>query len=187
MKRLNLFTMLSVVLFALCVSTDSYCQTGTQAPQQKPDQVIQELLSEVHQLRVAMQQMSVNAYRGQIMVERLRLQQDHVSRLTREVTSIRAEIAEMKSSEPLVKERLDDAEKKFETGVLSDIQVKQIRAQSADMKRRQEVMLEREAQLSIELDQERSNLNDLNKRLDALEREILMTGLGNDSKTTPKK
>jgi hypothetical protein len=40
-------------------------------------------------------------------------------------------------------------------------------------------------QLSIEFDTERANLSDLNKRLDALEREIV-TNSGNDSKKNSK-
>jgi hypothetical protein len=40
-------------------------------------------------------------------------------------------------------------------------------------------------QLSIEFDTERANLSDLNKRLDALEQEIV-TNSGNDSKKNSK-
>jgi len=179
MKASRLVTLFAVALLAVAV--DCQAQTGS-----KPDQVMEQLLTEVHQLRVAMQQMSVNAYRGQIMVERLRLQQDQVSRLTREIASIRNEIAEIKSAEPLAKERLDDAEKKLETGMLSEIKVKELRASSFELKRRQERLLEREAELSIELTQERNALGDLNNRLDALEREIVITGLGTE-KTNRKK
>lgn len=187
MRRSTLFVLFSIVLFALLVPSDCYAQSGNPSNvRTKPDQVIQELLSEVHQLRVAMQQMSVNAYRGQIMVERLRLQQQHVSQLTRDLNDIRNEIAEMKAHEPVAKERLDDAENQFERGVLSEVEVKQIRASLADMKRRQQSLIERESQLSLELEQERNNLADLDKRLDALEREIQTTGLVDDGKRNPK-
>jgi predicted nucleic acid-binding Zn-ribbon protein len=186
MKRSTLVTWLSIVLFALFLAPDSYGQSRTTAPQRSsPDQVIHELLSEVHQLRVAMQHISVNAYRGQIMVERLRLQQDQVSRLGRDLNDLRSAITEMKAQEPALKERLDDAENQFEKGVLSEVRLKELRAYSVDTKRRQQNMSEREAQLSIELEQERNILNDLNKRLDALEREIVITGLADDGKRKP--
>jgi hypothetical protein len=45
--------------------------------------------------------------------------------------------------------------------------------------------MRRLSQLSIEVDTERANLSDLNKRLDALEREIV-TNSGNDSKKNSK-
>ena len=187
MKRSMFVTLLSIVLFALFVAPDSYGQSRAPATQRSnPDQVIHELLSEVHQLRVAMQHMSVNAYRGQIMVERLRLQQDQVTRLTKELNDLRDGIAEMKAHEPVAKERLDDAENQFERGVLSEVRLKELRANSVDMKRRQQNMSERESQLSIELEQERNILTDLNKRLDALEREIVTTGLLDDGKPKPK-
>ena len=187
MKRSTLVTSLSIVLFGLFLAPDSNGQSRTTTPQRPgPDQVIHELLSEVHQLRVAMQQMSVNAYRGQIMVERLRLQQDQVSRLGRDLNDLRYSLSEMKAQEPALKERLDDAENQFERGVLSEVRLKELRAYSVDMKRRQENMSEREGQLSIELEQERNILTDLNKRLDAFEREIVITGLADDGKRNPK-
>jgi hypothetical protein len=187
MKRSKFGAMLSVVLLALLFGPDSYGQSGAPGPQRaNPDQLIQELLSEVHQLRVAMQQISVNAYRGQIMVERLRLQQDQVSRLTRDLNDIRSGIADIRAYESIEKERLEDAEKQLEKGVLSEIKVNELRANTTDMKRRQQNLSEREAQVALELEQERSNLADLNKRLDALEREIQMTGLVNEGKKNPR-
>jgi hypothetical protein len=179
MKPSRLVTLFAVALFAVAV--DCQAQTGA-----KPDQVVQELLGEVHQLRVAMQQMSVNAFRGQIMVERLRLQQESVSRLSKELQEVRNGISELKSLEPVAKERLVDAEDQFERGVISEPRVKELRASLVDMKRRQQTLDEREVQLSIELTQERNSLADLNRRLDELEREMLMTGVLNQ-KTNPKK
>ena len=186
MKRSTLVTLLGIVLFALFLAPHSYGQSRTAAPQRPgPDQAISELLSEVRQLRVAMQHMSVNAYRGQIMVERLRLQQDQVSRLGRDLNDLRYSITEMKAQEPTLKERLEDAENQFEKGVMSEVRLKEIRGYSAEVKRRQQNMTEREAQLSIELEQERHILNDLNKRLDAFEREIVTTGLADDGQRKP--
>jgi len=149
--------------------------------------VIEELLSEVHQLRVAMQRMSINTYRGQIMVERLRAQQDQVARLTRELDSIRNEIADTKAAEANLKGRLDEAEKQQDKGVVSEARVSEVRAALSELKRREQALTEREAQRSRELDQERINLEDLNRRLDALEREILLSSPGNESKENPKR
>lgn len=187
MKSLNIVKGAGMILFALFLSQTVNAQSGS--PSQagsKPDKVVQELLSEVHQLRVVMQQMSVNAYRGQIMVERLRLQQEHLGRLIRELQEVRSVISELKANEPLAKERVDDAEIQFERGVLPDLQLKEIRAGLGDIKRRHQNMTEREVVLANEVEQERTKLAEINQRLDALEREVMLTGLANEEKKKSK-
>jgi flagellar biosynthesis chaperone FliJ len=129
--------------------------------------------------------MSVNAYRSQILLERLRLQQEQVSKATRELSFVRAEVGEIKGNLAAAKERQDDAEKQFDKGVMSTASLNAVRSSLLELKRREEFLNEREAQLSIEVDTERANLSDLNKRLDALEREIV-TSSGNDSKKNSK-
>ena len=77
MKRSTMFTVLGAALLIMIAGHDSRGQSRSAAnagvPQQ--DRVLQELLVEVRQLRIALQQISTNAYRGQVLVERLRLQQ----------------------------------------------------------------------------------------------------------------
>src|SRR5437867_7109373 len=121
MKRSTLFTFFGVTALILLVAQDSRAQSGT-APSgggPKQDQVIQELLGEVRQLRIALQHISVNAYRGQVMVERLRLQQEQVNRLTQELNSTRNEISEMRSTQVTAKTKLDEAEKQQDKGLVS--------------------------------------------------------------------
>src|SRR5262249_46400044 len=125
--------------------------------------------------------------RGQILLERLRLQRERVGRATRELSSVRSEIGEIKGTLSAAKERLNDAEKQFDKGVMSTASVNAVRQSFAELKRREEFLNEREAQLSIEVDAERANLNDINKRLDALEREIVTSSLSDDPNKTIKK
>lgn len=182
MRKSILLCICSIAAFACSFATETNAQTSSSSGPAKQDQLMQALLSEVHQLRVALQQISINAYRGQVMVERLRLQQEQVNRLGRELSSIRSEIGEIKAAQVSAKESLEDAEKKFETGLMADTQLKQARAMLADFKRREEILSERETQLSTELSQERTNLLDLNKQLDALEREMLITNQVNQQR-----
>lgn len=187
MKSSRLATLIAISVFLLVVARATDAQSpSASSVRAQPDQMIKDLLGEVHQLRVAMQQMSVNAYRGQIMVERLRLQQEQVSRLARDLESIRSEIADLKVQHAIGKERLDEAENRFDRGLISDVQLSDIRTGMTQVKRREQVLSERETQVSAELDQERANLADLNKRLDALEREIVTTGLVDDRRANPK-
>ncbi len=65
--------------------------------------------------------------------------------------------------------------KRQDKGLVSEAQVDEVRAGLSELKRREQALTEREAQRSRELDQERINLEDLNRRLDALEREILLS------------
>ena len=180
MKR-SILLCIGGTFLVLWSAHSSYAQTP-QSASKDPQPVIEELLGEVRQLRIALQHMSVNAYRGQILLERLRLQQEQVGRATRELSSVRNEIGEIKGTLATVKEKLDDAEKQLDKGVMATTSVSAIRHSFQELKGREEFLNERETQLSIEVDTERTNLNDLNKRLDALEREIVTTSPGDDAK-----
>lgn len=98
MRSPSLFTLAGIAMLGLFALRDCYAQSD--APQNagpsKPDQM-QELVQEVHKLRLVMQQISVNAYQGQVLVERLRLQQEQINRLTQELNGIRNQISDMKS------------------------------------------------------------------------------------------
>jgi len=181
--RIALLICIAVVLLA---SSDGIAQNKSEPAGDQSEKVITALLSEVRQLRVALQQISVNTYRGQIMVERLRLQQNQVSRLANELNTTRDEIVELRSQQVTVKERLELIEKQQDKGVVSPEQVNEVRSLMAGMTRREQTLTERESQLSGELEQERAALADLNKRLDALEREIVLTGLIDAGKRNPK-
>src|SRR5215470_8132115 len=55
-------------------------------------QTLQSLLSEVHQLRIAMERSAAITPRIQIVVERLKLQQEQVARTSRELTDLRRDL-----------------------------------------------------------------------------------------------
>jgi chromosome segregation ATPase len=188
MKRSTLLIFLGIAGLALFAPQSDYAQSAAPSnpARSKQDQAIQELLTEVHELRIALQNISVNAYRGQVMVERLRLQQGEVSRLARELNGIKNEIGELKAAQVTAKEKLDEAEKQQDKGLQSEASVNQVRTTMAQFQRQLENLSERETQLAIELNGERARLADLNKRLDALEREMLIIGQGDDSKGNPK-
>jgi hypothetical protein len=184
MKRSTLFIFFGAAALILFVPQDSQSQSGkaANAGGPKQDQVIQELLGEVRQLRIALQHISVNAYRGQVMVERLRLQQEQVNRLTQELSSTRNQITEMKSAQVSAKVNLDDAEKQQDKGLVSESIAARYKELLEDLKRREQSLSEREIQLAARLEAERTNLTDLNKRLDALELEMMITSQTDETK-----
>ena len=189
MKRSILFIFFSAAALILFVPQDSQAQSGT-APNvggPKQDQVIQELLSEVRQLRIALQHISVNAYRGQVMVERLKLQQEQVNRLTQELNSTRNQISEMRSTQVTAKARLDGAEKQQDKGLVSESLTARYKEGLEELKRREQSLSEREIQVTTQLEAERANLADLNKRLDALEMEMMITSQTDETKGPVKR
>lgn len=188
MKRSTLFTFFGVALLVLFAPHETQAQRAPpNAGGSKQDPVIQELLGEVRQLRIALQHISVNAYRGQVMVERLRLQQDQVTRLNQELSSIRNQFGEIRSSQVTAKARLDDAEKQQDKGLMSESQTVRYKEMLEDLKRREQSLSDREIQVASQLEAERANLTDLNKRLDALELEMMVTGQTDDAKRPVKR
>jgi chromosome segregation ATPase len=184
MKRSALYLFFPMAMLVLFAPNNICAQSSTAPNPSRPhqDPVIQELLSEVRQLRIAFQRMSVNAYRTQVLVERVKMQQEQVNRLTQEHNSVRNQLNEMKAAQIRLKERIDEAEKQHARGLMAESEVSAMKAALEDVKRREQDLTERETQISIELNSERRNLTDLNKRLDDLEQEMVMTTPGEEGK-----
>jgi len=187
MKRSTLYTLFGVALLALFAHESQAQNAAPGVGGSRQDQVIQELLGEVRQLRIALQHISVNAYRGQVMVERLRLQQEQVNRLAQELSSIRNQIRQVKMEQLNTKDRIDEAERQQDKGVLSDEVVRRVKAALEELKRQEQGLGEREIQVAAQLETERENLIDLNKRLDALELEMMVTRQTEDAKGRVKR
>src|SRR5436853_3627341 len=70
------------------------CSSPARAQNPKPpdDRTLQMLVNEVRLLREVIQRMNLNAYRSQIIVERIRVENDRVARLTRTLDDTRDEI-----------------------------------------------------------------------------------------------
>jgi len=188
MKRPAL-SIAGMALLVLVATRDSQAQSNASpnagAPKQDP--VVQELLGEVRQLRIALQQISVNAYRGQVLVERLRLQQEQVNRITLELTSARNQISEMRSTQLGARARLDETENQQDKGLVSATLTARYKEVLEDLKRREQSLSEREIQLTAQLESERASLTDLNKRLDALELEMMVTGQTDETRRPVKR
>src|SRR5215469_7097646 len=66
------------------------------AAQVEDRRTIQTLLSEVHELRVVLQRGNLNTYRAQIAVERMRLQQEQVFNIRRDLETVRTQLLNSK-------------------------------------------------------------------------------------------
>ena len=163
-------------------------QTDTSVNQSRPsqDQVMRELLSEVRQLRMALQRLSLTSYRTQVMVERLRLQQEQIGRLTAELSGIRSKLGEVRAQNSRMQSMMGDVEDKVDSGVSPPSEMNAMKSALEEFKKLEQTLVEREIELSNELNTERANLGDLNQRLDALEREMVLSGTAEPTKPAKK-
>jgi chromosome segregation ATPase len=136
------------------------------------EQSLQELVREVRQLRATLQRINSSMYKGQVMIERLKLQQDQVARISRELAQIREELSEVRAHQLRFKEALTSMEAGVEAGTRKREELQDLKMQLETFRDREERMTAREMRLSHELELERAKLNDLNDRLNALELEL---------------
>jgi len=160
-----------------------FCLSGNSALAQntKPGddtQTIQVLLNEVRLLRRTLQQTGLNAYRSQLIVEGMRAHTEKAERLTRLLEDVRDEIEGIGTTIPRMIEQgkvLDtmiDQEMDPTKRVRLEFEAKDAKRSIEQYKARQERQREREQQLATQLRAEQTRLEELEGRLDAMEREI---------------
>lgn len=171
-------------VFARLVSVSFFCilLVGTAPAQtEKPadeNQTMRTLLSEVRQLRKTMQTTGLNAYRGQIILERMRLATEQVERMAQKLETARDEVEKIERTIP----RFEDQSKVMETVLQQETDIAKRARLEFELKdhkqqgERYKVLLtrarEREQQLATDLKASQARLNELESRLDLLEREI---------------
>lgn len=146
--------------------------TSTNASRPTSEQSLEELVREVRQLRATLQRINSAMYKGQVMIERLKLQQEQVTRVSRELASIREELSEVRGRQSRFKEALPNMEASVDAGTRKREELQDLKMQLDVFKEREERLTTRETRLSNELELERAKLNDLNDRLNALELEL---------------
>jgi predicted nucleic acid-binding Zn-ribbon protein len=162
------------------------------AQNQRPpedQELIKALLVEVRLLRQAFERLNLNGYRSQILVERIRAQNDKVARLSRSVDDARDEVSDtltavnqinerMKSTDAMVQQETDEKRR-----APMEQELKELKLVADVQKQREQRVREREHRLTEQLRLEQAKLDDFEGRLDALEREILNEIERQDSKT----
>src|SRR5215475_6591264 len=82
---------LAVVGLTSLAASRAFTDSAARAAQNDP--TLQALLSEVHELRVALQRSNLNTYHAQITIERMKLQQQRVDRLQAQLDEARNRLA----------------------------------------------------------------------------------------------
>jgi chromosome segregation ATPase len=173
--------------FALCLVT--FCcvsPTSAQAQSNKPaaavqedrDQTLQQLLTEVRELRLAVQRATVNNTRFQMLIERVRVQQAHLDALSRELENIHSQVAEMKAAKPQIEQQIKDAEDLLDrtpdpnAHAELDSRIKGGKANLVRFTQEDERLRSRETAVDTELQTAQAKLNELNSQLDLLMSEL---------------
>ena len=168
------------VVICLAASSTALAQSGNAANAVPADdkQLTQALLNEIKLLRQTLQRTSVSSFRAQVLTERLRVQQDQVNQLSREVEGLRSMLTDGRLGQPWMAERVKEVESQLERETdpvrrqQLERQSKQIQLEAERQSQRVAQQRERETQLTTKLQTEQAKLNELNERLDTLEREL---------------
>ncbi len=163
MKRSVYLCALLVVFFA-----SASAQQAQRDVRPSSEQSLQELVAEVRQLRAALQRMNAAVYKGQVLLERLKLQQEQVTRLSRELAQARDEVQDLRGAQQRIKELLPRVQEGVEAGTKSPSEIAEMKRELEQLGQREHWSMMRETRLNTELDAERATLNELNDKLNAL-------------------
>lgn len=138
-------------------------------------QALTDLLAEVRRLRMAVEGEKRDSYRGLMLVERVRLQQEHVDRLAARLHDVRLDLSSTKTHLPQMQERV----KAFESQIVDthdaaqlsqlELELNVLKGTVEQQAERQRMQQESEAELAAQLQAEQSRLRELNDRLQAME------------------
>jgi len=180
MKRF-IWCLCLAIAFLLAVFNTGLAQNSVK--ESSPDQVMKDLLSEVRLLRQDLRKLSATTYRAHTMIERLRVQQSQVNRLTTELSNVRGELASIKSGRLELKEQIKELQKRWDAGTIPETELIEAKRELANMDQREPDLTVKESELAGQLMTERANLDALNKKLDDIEQELLSITQDDDKRT----
>lgn len=141
-------------------------------------QILQELVSEVRQLRLALMRTSTISSRLQITLQRVQLQQNQVNAISDRLASVRNEIARLQTEQTQASGNLSDIDGRIEqeqnpnTQKVLQSEQKHMKALVEQKSRAIQDETSREGELAASLQSEQSKLNELQTRLDSLEKSM---------------
>lgn len=163
MKRSMFFVVLFACMFASAHAVKS--QTATRATS---EQSLQELVTEVRQLRATLQRMNVAVYKGQVLLERLKLQQEQVTLISRELTEVQETIYDIRGQRSRVREQMKRTKEAVDVGSRNVNDLAAVRIELEELNQREERLTARATRLQNELNVANTSLADLNHQLNVL-------------------
>src|SRR5215469_6324251 len=156
---------------ALAQAASAAAQSQTQS-QSATDKELREIAGELRLLRTEMRRISINAQRAQVLIDRIRLQQEQVTRLRHDIGEVQEKLEQVRSDQARMKAMIKAAKRQQEAGLRDDDDVKGIALAAEEMDNREQALLRKEAALATELELAQGTLTELDSRLDEIEREM---------------
>jgi len=167
----KLFRFGTIVLLATLAAAPAAAQTAN-----ADNATLQALLSEVRQLRMTMEKTVTLGPRMQLIMQRAQLQDARVARLSQQLDEIRKQIAAETAQQTDVSERLVKVEQEIpaetDAGRRAQLEDARMHLKMAAGRGPDQQLRARESDLANTLQGEQATLNDLNGKLDALERQL---------------
>jgi chromosome segregation ATPase len=168
----------SLALFVCSIPLAAQTLPSAEPLSPQETSALNSLLIEVRTLRIVLQNANTGAKRIQLAAERIRLQQERVDKVNRELEETRNQLAENKANQMRLDEMLKELERQIRqegfparrSELEKQYRVAKIEAEPLTV--REGRLKDRESQLLAQLQYEQAKLNELNGRLDELEREF---------------
>ena len=173
---------LTTLVFTLFGGPQTATGNNAKGEQGDNEQAMQALVNEVRQLRLAIQRSNLSAHHSQVVIERMRSQQQTVDRVADRLRWAREEASRHRMYMPLQQAEIQNRVKLIEGDLSENLSANarrvkegelEITKQRLGMMGQEETRLrENESQLAAQLQIEQAKLAELNDQLDALQREL---------------
>src|SRR6266850_4785729 len=179
MRYLTLGCVLGLVTFCFISPSTTLAQSNKSAEPTlgDRDQTLKQLLTEVRELRLAVQRATVSNTRFQMLIERVRVGQGQVDSLRRQLVSVRSQLTKLKAEKVELAPHMKDLEDRLgqssgDEHTKIERTLKEFKSWLESKAAEEQQQIEAEADLSLRLQVEQSKLNELNTQLDALMSEL---------------
>jgi uncharacterized protein YhaN len=168
---------LQAICLSCVLSNVLFCRVYAQSTTSSEEtSALRALVEEIRLLRRDLGKATLHTQHSQLIVERLRIQQERADRIARAVENARNELHELELQDSALEERLKEVSEGIQSDPARRVDVenelKSVRQTLSLQRQREEELRRRESQLSANLRDEQAKVDDLEKRLDALESEL---------------
>lgn len=173
---------------ALSVVANAQTAKNTETTRTDEKQLLREMLDEMRQLRVVIQQSNLNVYRAQIILGRVRIQQEHIDRVARQLEEHQNEINGIKLSQTQLAGKIADLEEQIKLGSDTEnrdqqqIECRELKQALQQQTQREVYLTEQKDKLNSQLQVEQSKLDVLNNDLTEIEKTLQRLATKNNDK-----
>jgi chromosome segregation ATPase len=160
--------MRKLLLIAFVVAPMAVAQTAQSSP------TLEALLAEVRQLRLAIERSAILGPKIQLAVQRLSLQDQKIARISSELDNTRREIADRTEGQQRIAQQIANLEQRLagetDPARRKELEIEREHMKSVPSQPMDPRLTAREAELANSLQREQSVVQEINGKLEALER-----------------